>query len=50
MDEQSMFGDVYGQQQHTPSNPTAGGYTQEQVDGKCFIIYIQTCTSFILFL
>lgn len=31
MDEQSMYSDVYGQQQQTP-NPAAGGYTQEQVD------------------
>lgn len=28
-----MYGDVYSQQP-TPSNPAAGGYTQEQVGGE----------------
>lgn len=33
MEEQGMFGDMAYSQQPTP-NPAAGGYTQEQVDGK----------------
>ena len=35
MEEQGMFGDMaYSQQQPTPNPAAAGGYTQEQVDGK----------------
>jgi len=41
MDEQqAMFGEVQYPQQVPPSNRAAGGYTQEQVDGKWCRVFL----------
>ena len=37
MEEQGMYGEVYDQQAAPSSQPT-GGYTQEQVDGRYYLL------------